>query len=45
MTEEEYSKKCNELQQKIIFSNLTNFTKQMIKPQPTFFEDAKKKRR
>ena len=45
MTEAEYSKKCNELQEKIIFSNLTNFTKQMLKPQTTFFEQAKKQRR
>ncbi len=40
MTSEEYRSKCNEIQERIILSNLMNF-KEVKKPQGNFFKEAK----
>lgn len=45
MSKEEYESKCSELQDRIIFTNMTNFTSNVVKPQKNFFEEAKIRRR
>lgn len=45
MSKKEFEDCCNRLEERIMFSNLKNFHKGIAKPTPTFFQDARNKRR
>ena len=45
MSSKEYSEKLNELQSKILFTNISNLGKDVKKAEKTFFKEAKEKRK
>ena len=45
MSSKEYSEKLNELQSKILFTNISNLGKDVKKAEKTFFKEAKQKRK
>ncbi len=45
MSKKDFKDKCTKLEDRIIFSNLKNFKHDILKSQPTFFQDAKVKKR